>query len=1293
MRMLPTRNPEDPYESRIGWGLYDTRGFSIQESVFGLQQPGDGSTISTGDILFTWDDVGADHYKLRIDDNPEFGTPEADPEDVLFNSIEGTSFQLDANWLPAGDWNWSVIAVMSDGSERISDDRTFTYSPPVMAHPDWVPLYRLYKAQDKDHFYCTAENHQGGALLEGYVDEGVEGHVSLHPFASPDMVPLYRFWHYDHEGGHFYAAGNAARETALADPEMRYEGISGYAHADPGAGLVPLYYLLKDNVDGTGRRDNFYTISEFERQNAVAAYGFSDMGPICYVSPVADLANMPWSPYTLLAGLGVNPENGNFSHGQARGFHIPGHGLPLRFSHRYNSRALYFPDELKSLSPGWSHDYSSCIVSAGGLLYVIWSTGEVHLYSESTESCLVAGVYDDLDVINADQISIRKKSQLVYTFSRPAVGYPLLLSEIRDRNGNTISCTYTEGAEGDYRLTRVTGPANRDLNILYHQTAGMENLIHTVTDPMGRQIRFEYDPVTLDLQFYFDPEGHVTEYDYDASQAHEHQLATIRPEDGPEITNTYLGRKLMTQRWSGQSGGLDLNYSGDVTTVSNLSGPNISTTYLPAADDLSPRLPGQVSVGGSNVLVNYDHAAHPTLPSSIVDPRGNSHLFYYDTNGNMIEESHPLGVNSQYQYDSFNNLTRMTDPRSNVTINTYDGNGNLVAITRPEGEVTQIGRGTYGQVTSVTEAGGTTVFSYDQYGNQTQVRDPLGHTVDLVLDMVGRVTSVTDANDHTTSYEVDDRGLVTRVSDPAGGQVNYGYDGMGRMISATGPDLGASSWTYDGGFMTGYYTPGCATTYSYNQDGTLADRSRPLGGTSYGYDNQGRLISISGALSAGLTRDQAGNVTQIVDDNGTMTFDYDAMNRLTSTTDYWNNTVAFTYDRSGNTKTVDYGSGKVVTYEYDRNERLLSVQDWSGRVTSYTYDSRGLLQTVTYPNQTQMTVGYDLAARLTSLTHSGSVPGVIAQFAFSLDPAGNQTGVTATLPLGSPQIPPGTGTLGYNSSGQMVSDGSSTYTYDAQGNLSGVTGARNLTIWFDRDNRLLSLSGQTSGLFLYDIFGNRRQAIRSGLTTRYVLDPRGMSRVLMETDESGNPLVYYIYGKGLVGRIKADGAVHYYHGDALGSVLAMTDQNGVVSHRYSYDPFGRLLDQEEADPNPFTFVGMEGVMREGADLYYMRARYYDSRTGRFLSEDPIWRPNLYVYAGGNPLRYSDPEGMEYSWGDLWEDAKTVGSIVWDKAEEAAVDPIVEASQEGLLQTMWAQVWSVPRLLDGGIEGRFRISCG
>jgi RHS repeat-associated protein len=210
-----------------------------------------------------------------------------------------------------------------------------------------------------------------------------------------------------------------------------------------------------------------------------------------------------------------------------------------------------------------------------------------------------------------------------------------------------------------------------------------------------------------------------------------------------------------------------------------------------------------------------------------------------------------------------------------------------------------------------------------------------------------------------------------------------------------------------------------------------------------------------------------------------------------------------------------------------------------------------------------------------------------------------------------------------NQSNRLLSTTADTFSYDQNGQQARKG---EVNYHFDAMQRLIGIGENRS--FEYDGSGNRIGAIRNGVNTQYVYDAAG--NLIAQANQAGQIARYYIYGNGLAAMVTAGGAVYVYHFDGTGHTIALTDGARVPVNRYAYSPYGEVLGQQEEVPQPFKYAGQVGIYAEADNLYYMRARYYDAQTGRFISEDPagfIDGSNLFAYVGGNPVNRVDPLGL------------------------------------------------------------------
>ena len=112
-----------------------------------------------------------------------------------------------------------------------------------------------------------------------------------------------------------------------------------------------------------------------------------------------------------------------------------------------------------------------------------------------------------------------------------------------------------------------------------------------------------------------------------------------------------------------------------------------------------------------------------------------------------------------------------------------------------------------------------------------------------------------------------------------------------------------------------------------------------------------------------------------------------------------------------------------------------------------------------------------------------------------------------------------------------------------------------------------------------------------------------------------------------------------------GDVTALLTQDGTIAASYYYDAFGTALEThyynasgaetDKAVNNPYRYAGY--VFDSTTDLYYLNARYYDSKIARFMSEDTYTGQandplslNLYTYCANNAVMYIDPTGHRYN---------------------------------------------------------------
>jgi RHS repeat-associated protein len=740
------------------------------------------------------------------------------------------------------------------------------------------------------------------------------------------------------------------------------------------------------------------------------------------------------------------------------------------------------------------------------------------------------------------------------------------------------------------------------------------------TNALGQGESVQYDARFGQRTSQTGPNGLTTAWAYDGFGR---KIQETRP-DGTQTKWTY-------QFCSGVNGG----------TATCPAGASYLIQATPYAADSS-------TINGPAVLVYFDmldrEVAHDTQGFNGQAIRATT---AYDSLGRIWQTSRPYFLN----YDT-----------PQLTTYTYDILGRAVSRTLPDGSVSQVAyhgltvtktnalnqtrtttKNSQGNVVSVIDAlGKTMTYTYDPFGNLVRTSDAVGNVVTASYDQRGRKIASFDPDLGPWSYTYNALGLLVSQTDGKNQTVNLSYDKLDRLVDLGEPDMN-SVWVYDtaahgvGKLASTSITGGPGTGFSRNmsydalgrpvQVATTIDGATYVMGASYDANSRLTKISYPSGFTARYGYTSLGDSSQLLDD---------ATGQA-----YW---TPYSVDAEMRVTQDTLGNGLTTIRSFDApSDRLTGIVAGSGGAVqnfSYTYDRRGNPLSRSDANTgLSETFAYDTLNRLTSSTVNLSPTPLSKTFAY--DPIGNllsksDVGNYSYPAPGSPQPHAVTGVSG----GSI----SSSFTYDLNGNQTSGLGR---SLAYTSYNKPSSITQGTRTIsFLDDTNHQRFKQVTPEGTTLYI----SAFGVLAEVNNPGTTATrwtdYLSVGGSMIGmRVLQTSSetltTRYFHTDPLGSIAVITDENGVVQERLSYDAWGKRRFPNGADDPTDSitsqatlgFTGQEEL--SVSSLVHLNGRVYDPFLARMTSADPdVSQPmssqgwNRYAYAGNGPLKFTDPTGFD-----------------------------------------------------------------
>ena len=840
--------------------------------------------------------------------------------------------------------------------------------------------------------------------------------------------------------------------------------------------------------------------------------------------------------------------------------------------------------------------YIDSAIGAGAELTYGSGTRAVFLKNSDGSYKLPYGVYDTL-AKTAQGYKLTRKDQTVYNFDTAGK-----LAGIVDKYGNTITIAYN----GD-KIATVTDPAGRQLKFDYN--AG--GLLWKVTDPLNRVVEYSYD-ANNNLTGVFDLSGKKTTYSY-----YDEFATTINPDQ--TTTQAFKGSRIKQVLDANGHQVIKNDYDVYGRMVRQYDGNN-NIKYHIYKDIYTNE---NYELLGTSEMARYFIDENGNESKTVFNPVTKLPVKEMDAYGKTVEHKdyiyfYGTGNYGDGQWKEITNIQAPLNPANIDNPEYAEYKEFLRAVNNGNRHTKEETR---------DKKGYSTVTIYDKFKNPIELTDARLNKAIMAYDAKNNLINSKDKKNNETIYTYDPEGVYLQaVTDPMGNTIRYEYYSVGTGVVMKGllKKVTENRKAKNGTVVSDFNT----TEYKYED----------------GYNNRTESIDSLGR-STKESYDAAGRVKQVTDArNFTTKYTYDNMDRLTQEEDALANRSRIQYDNAGNKRFVTDKNGYTTEYVYDNENQLIKVIDAKGGKIEYRYDPIG--NRLAEINQKGGVTEYDYDA-VGRLVQEKDPVGAVTKYEYDVDAAGtpNAAGVNnvkVTDPLLRVSI------TEYDELYRKVKDrvlykegGSlkekvTQYTYDANGNPETATDALGKVTKNEYDS-LNRLTRVTDGLGLgslenatttdYDAFGDASGKFEKITVTDALLHPaakeiNGLGQTVKVTDAKLNSTVY-TYDE--VGNQKtvtdARGNTTTYEYDALNRVKKVFDATGVNYSEMEYDAVGNNTAKTDRRKNRTEFhYNSLNQLVETVDSLGKTTRYsYDEAGNQKSITDANGNTTGYAYNRKNQL--------------------------------------------------------------------------